>query len=403
MNARRTTAWPLTGFLVLTLAAAVAIAQQDEGPILRPKPKPKPAAPTFLVTCDLSCNWKLDGKAQGHIDAGGSATVTVSLGLHEVVAVTDDGLDQVAGSWNAKSPGQTDVRISLQSTRDLRLKVEQDARDKAAQEAKEKADQEARDQAARDQTTRDEEARLTWPDPATGLIWAREDSGKHLTWQQAIDYCRNLQFAGHADWRLPAIDELEGIAEKRADCDRCYWKGNLQPSSSWDWSSTQNPSPGEAWFFDFMVGSRRVEFESSDITISAFCVRHPGESRDQQEKEQQERNLIAREQIAGRATDPATGLMWTVKESDKEMSLDQAAKYCRNLRLGGYSDWRLPTVDDFNGCKIRDHLGGFGDWIWVADDDSMWNKAYRGNGTVLNTAKRIRSSYPAMCVRDSAK
>ena len=100
------------GFLVLTLAAAVAIAQQDEGPILRPKPKPKPAAPTFLVTCDLSCNWKLDGKAQGHIDAGGSATVTVSLGLHEVVAVTDDGLDQVAGSWNAKSPGQTDVRIS---------------------------------------------------------------------------------------------------------------------------------------------------------------------------------------------------------------------------------------------------------------------------------------------------
>jgi hypothetical protein len=37
-------------------------------------------------------------------------------------------------------------------------------------------------------------------------------------------------------------------------------------------------------------------------------------------------------------------LMWAGKDNGKDVSWGGAMKYCRNLRLAGYSDWRLPTI-----------------------------------------------------------
>jgi hypothetical protein len=42
--------------------------------------------------------------------------------------------------------------------------------------------------------------------------------------------------------------------------------------------------------------------------------------------------------------DPSTGLMWAGRDNGKDVSWKNAAKYCRNFRLAGYSDWRLATV-----------------------------------------------------------
>jgi len=116
----------------LVVAALSAQAQQDEGPILRPKVLPvKPTGPTLLVLCDLACNWKLDGEAKGRIQAGGSAKANVVLGQHVVVATTDDGADEVKLLSEVKSSGQTAVSIELKPVRDSRLKAEQEAKDKA--------------------------------------------------------------------------------------------------------------------------------------------------------------------------------------------------------------------------------------------------------------------------------
>lgn len=48
-------------------------------------------------------------------------------------------------------------------------------------------------------------------------------------------------------------------------------------------------------------------------------------------------------------TDPATGLMWTKRDNGESISWPQAVNYCRNLRLTGYDDWRLPTIDELVG------------------------------------------------------
>ncbi len=66
----------------------------------------------------------------------------------------------------------------------------------------------------------------TITDNATGLIWMKVDSGDSsvssnlsgytnsdgsLNWQEALNFCENLTFAGASDWRLPNAKELHSI------------------------------------------------------------------------------------------------------------------------------------------------------------------------------------------------
>ncbi len=53
----------------------------------------------------------------------------------------------------------------------------------------------------------------TITDNATGLMWMRSDNGEGLTWEEALAYAENLDFAGHTDWRLPDIKELQSIVD----------------------------------------------------------------------------------------------------------------------------------------------------------------------------------------------
>ena len=269
----------------ITVATMMAGAQQDEGPILLPKkPVVKPAGATLLVLCDLACNWKLDGEAKGHIDAGASAKVNVELGQHMVVAVTEDGADQIKQIIEVKSSGQTVVSIELQPISDARLKAEQEARDKAGQEARDKIAQQATDKATRelqekkqrerDQAAQEQSAGI-WTDSTTGLMWTKKDNGHNITWQRASDFCKNLQLAGYSNWRMPEIDELQGIFDANVGDD--HVKGNLQLSTSWQWSNTPGSSSKEAFWLSFGDGKRYKDRLSSNFRIRALCVRRSGE------------------------------------------------------------------------------------------------------------------------------
>ena len=45
-------------------------------------------------------------------------------------------------------------------------------------------------------------------------------------------------------------------------------------------------------------------------------------------------------------SDPQTGLMWTIRDNGTNVTWSQADDYAQQLKLGGYSDWRLPTIDE---------------------------------------------------------
>lgn len=56
----------------------------------------------------------------------------------------------------------------------------------------------------------------TVTDNATGLMWMKDDNGKGLNWQKALelaDSLNNIKYKGYSDWRLPNAKELQSIID----------------------------------------------------------------------------------------------------------------------------------------------------------------------------------------------
>lgn len=55
-------------------------------------------------------------------------------------------------------------------------------------------------------------------------------------------------------------------------------------------------------------------------------------------------------------TDTVTGLMWAARDNGADITWDEAKRFCENYRGGGYSDWRMPAVEELRtmydtGCS----------------------------------------------------
>ncbi len=53
----------------------------------------------------------------------------------------------------------------------------------------------------------------TVTDRATGLTWAQRDSGRGMTWEEALRYAETFDLAGYDDWRLPNAKELHTLVD----------------------------------------------------------------------------------------------------------------------------------------------------------------------------------------------
>jgi Protein of unknown function (DUF1566)/TIR domain len=108
--------------------------------------------------------------------------------------------------------------------------------------------------------------------------------------------------------------------------------------------------------------------------------------------------------------DPETKLMWTKEDNGQDIDWRKANEYAKQLRLGGYSDWRLPTIEELeklydpkvNGkVKIRRpfKLSGWGVWSCTKEgSDSAWGFGFdfgrRSHGHL-----GVSGSERALCVR----
>ena len=55
----------------------------------------------------------------------------------------------------------------------------------------------------------------------------------------------------------------------------------------------------------------------------------------------------------GTVMDTRTGLMWAAKDNGSDIEWPGAKRYCENYRGGGYTDWRMPTLDELAGLYDR--------------------------------------------------
>ena len=103
----------------------------------------------------------------------------------------------------------------------------------------------------------------TVTDTCTGLMWQQETADvdgngsigdeDRLNWQGILQYCESLDFAGHTDWRLPNVRELQSVVDYGRFCPA------IDPVfgavSDWYWSSSTGAGyPGRAWGVIFSDG-----------------------------------------------------------------------------------------------------------------------------------------------------
>ena len=68
-------------------------------------------------------------------------------------------------------------------------------------------------------------------------------------------------------------------------------------------------------------------------------------------------SLFARDRFLIKSTvviDKWSNLMWQ-KGTSPEGDWESAKKYCENLKIGGYTDWRLPHIDELMSIVNKNH------------------------------------------------
>jgi len=195
-------------------------------------------------------------------------------------------------------------------------------------------------QAFSEQTVADQ---IVVNDPVTKLMWAKEYA-QDKTWQQAIDYCSNLTYAGYSDWRLPTPHELGSLINYTT-----YDPASNFPDMPFEnfWSSSVSANNSvNAWYVTFTNG--QVYSGGKDDTYYARCVRGSY-------------SIIPIERftvsVNGEViTDNITKLVWA-KKCPGYIMWEKAIDYCSNLTYAGYDDWRLPAIHELASLVHLEFLG----------------------------------------------
>ena len=117
----------------------------------------------------------------------------------------------------------------------------------------------------------------TVTDSKTHLMWAKDDNQGDVTWRNAKAYCEHIILSKYEDWRMPTINELASLYDKRAkgyeaDCGNLV---KLNPvihlSCGWVWARDNHAIT--AYVFNFKEGYRYTDLMRHKRNFRALPVR----------------------------------------------------------------------------------------------------------------------------------
>ncbi|TDI39082.1 MAG: DUF1566 domain-containing protein [Acidobacteria bacterium] len=249
----------------------------------------------------------------------------------------------------------------------------------------------------------------TAKDSQTGLLWTTNDHGADVDWNNAAQYCADLELGGRANWRLPTIEELEElyVQDLSSDCggSTCHVYPPFELSSCCPWSSTKTGS-SSAFVVSFDIGERTSNSLAFANGTRALCVtagedapeaapeasltggvpgvasarlepeqaQGPNKSKKSKRKSKGKRKKteeeLLREELSkrfkrsgkGTARDTQTGLLWTTNDRGTDVDWNNAEQYCADLELGRRGNWRLPTIEELEELYVEELSSDCGGW-----------------------------------------
>ena len=198
---------------------------------------------SLLIRSDVECRLSVDGESKGILKTGADLRVNLPLGEHHLEAIPVAGGPRWTDTVYLVDPAEKGVSIPLRAAM-------------------------ARAEAQK---------RGYWIDSKTQFMWAAADNGSAVTFSEAVYYCRNLALAGHKDWALPSIDDLQNLFGGPADASGFHMLGPIK-LTGWAWSSSPGKESGEEWALDFGDGGRASLVMGDSGLNRALCLRRRPDS-----------------------------------------------------------------------------------------------------------------------------
>ena len=175
-------------------------------------------------------------------------------------------------------------------------------------------------------------------DRNTGLGWQKSTRTVGATWSDAYNYCENLTYGGYSDWRMPTIKEFDTILDlgKRTGADPNYFSN---PAGTF-WVDNKNETADKLWYIYLQtVKSWPVSYNNNtNYKYDVRCVRGTELTEPTSESFSSD--------TTGVVKDTDTGLYWSTPGS--RVNWKDAFEQCENSTTGGYTDWRLPNINELS-------------------------------------------------------
>ncbi|GDY24280.1 DUF1566 domain-containing protein [Agarivorans sp. Toyoura001] len=187
----------------------------------------------------------------------------------------------------------------------------------------------------------------TVSDSVTGLMWQQVPSDESFSYQEAVDYCNELELGGFSDWRIPNTKELFSISD--------FSIGWPYLDTAYFAIASYTVSKDEQYWTERYVGTT-----ADGGTEAAFGVNHAtghikaypasvsgamgNYVRAVRGGSYGENEFV--DNVDGTITDNATGLMWAQADSGYGMNWQSALAYAEESYLAGFTDWRLPNIKE---------------------------------------------------------
>lgn len=203
-------------------------------------------------------------------------------------------------------------------------------------------------------------------DNNTGLKWQQTLDENKYTWEDAQNYCNNLNYAGYSSgWRLPTPLEFIQLTPAINTTNFPNMK-IFEPI----WSSVDRGIHHYHWLFNYPY-EKTGKSISSTFPYQVICV-HGSEM---------PKAVFTTETVSGNEVvkDLITGLMWQ-READFNGSWQAALKYCEDLDYAGYTDWRLPSKNELSSLLNFDKsMTLYSDFpIFMPSGGRFWSSTSRG-------------------------
>ena len=221
-------------------------------------------------------------------------------------------------------------------------------------------------------------------DSATDLMWTAATQND-LSWQRALTYCENLNYAGYTDWRLPNRNEFATILDYSSFTSKSSFP-NINAINYWTSTSAVTYGGSSGAFIIDVAGGTMVAVGETGVTSAAvLCVRNDDIAEYQDVPACDETGYTP-------CADANTGIVWSrdMAYAD-EMSYIDAAQICREMTQAGISQWRLPTIDEIRTILASDVLGTGGtchvtDECYMISSEDCYDSEICETGTAIESA-----------------